>query len=233
MTGMRIILLSVAAALFALNVQADQSGTPGLRSGLGELRARLALTPEQEAQVRPVFREYIEGWMATLEKLGAGARGAIDLQRLRALREARRVHGARLEKRLSGVLSGAQMAEFRRIRAERNERVHNRLLSRRADRIGAMLGLTEEQAGRVRPILKEHFKAQIAAVDKHGVAPGERDGGKRPGFRKLRRLRGELRGNNTAVLERLSAILSKAQLAAYRALQEEQRKKLRALWRQR
>ena len=226
---MRIVILAVAAVLFALSVQA---GPPELRANLEELRARLVLTPEQEARVKSILEEHFKTQTATLEKHNTSG-DVIDLQRMRVLREEFRANKAKVESRLSGVLSEAQMAAFRRIRAEQNEKLRKRILAKRLDEIGARLGLTPEQAERIRPVLKKHFEAQMAALDRHGIGAGTRDGGRRPGFRALRRLRGELRGNNAATLKRLSAILSKARLAAYEALQAEQREKLRALLRRR
>ena len=234
----RTVVTIAAAALIVLSAQADGREGSDLRAGLEEIRARLALTPEQETQVRSIFEEHLEAQRTTLDKydIDAGDRGnadAVDLQKMRALREELRANRAKIEGRLSGVLSETQMAEFERIRAEQEEEFRERLLSRRLDAIGARLELSPEQAHRVRPILKEHFEAQMAVLDRHGVAPGARDGGERPGFRTLRRLRKDLGEINDNTAERLSALLSEAQWAAYEALQAEQRKKLRSLLRQR
>ena len=101
-------------------------------------------------------------------------------------------------------------------------------MSSRLEEIGARLELISEQADRVRPVLKEHFETQIAILDRHGIAPGDRDGDKRPGFRTLRRVRKDLGENNARTEKRLSTFLTEAQLDAYEVLQAEQRKKLRA-----
>ena len=230
----RIAPLFAAAALFALPSQADETTGSQLRAGLEKLGARLALTAEQEAQARSIFEEHLKAQIATLEKydVDAGDRGdadTVNLQQMRALRAELRASRAEIESRLSKVLSKAQIAEFKRIRAEQEATLRERILSRHLDEFGAKLDLSPKQADRTRPVLKDHFEAQMAILDRHGIAPGHRDGGKRPGFRTLRRLRKDLKKNNARTAKQLSVILSEAQLAAYEALQREQRKKLRAL----
>ena len=231
---MRTVFSIVAASLLALAAQADQTQPQELQASLEEFRTRLALTPEQEARVRSIFEENIETQLATLEKydVDTGDRGgvaSIDPQKMRALREELRADRAKIENRLAQVLSGTQMAEFRRIRAEQEEKLRERLLSRRLDEIVVKLDLAAEQGDRVRPILKQHFEAQMAILDKHGISPGQRDSTKRPGFRTLRKLRKDMRRNDGKTEERLSAVLSETQLAAYKAFQTEQRKKMRSL----
>ena len=229
----RTVILIVAVSLMALTAQADQAGPPKFQAGLEEFRARLALTAEQEAQVRNIFEAHIEAQLEALDKydIDAGDRddaASVDLQKMRALREELRANSKKVEERLAGVLSAAQMIEFRRIRAEQEEKLRDRLLWRRVDGIVAKLGLGAEQGDRVESILKEHFEAQMAILDKHGIAPGRRDSAERPGFRKLRALRKDMRRNDTKTGERLSDVLSKAQLEAWEALQAEQRKRLRS-----
>ena len=229
----RIALTIVAAAMIALSAQADGRAGLYLRAGLEELCARLALTPEQETQVRSIFEEHLEAQLATLERydVDAGDRDSghtVDLQEMRALRGKLRANRVKIEDRLSRVLSATQLAEFKRIRTEQEERLRHRLLSRRLDEIGARLELTLKQTERTRPILKDHFESQMAVLDRHGVALGNRTG-ERPGFSTLRRLRKDLGANNERTTERLAAILSEAQFATYEAFQTEQRKKLRSL----
>ena len=224
---LRIAPLISAAAMFALSVQADETTGSRLQAGLKEFSVRLALTSEQEARVRSIFEEHLDAQMAILDKYDVGDRDSantVDVQQMRALREELRAKRGLVDSRLSEVLSETQMVEFRRIRAGQEAKLRDRLLSRRLDEIGAKLELTPEQTKQVRSILKEYFDAQMAVLDRHGVAPGER-----PGFRTLRRLRKDLGANNERTTERLSAILSEAQLATYEAFQAEQRKKLRAL----
>ena len=234
---LRIAVTIAAVALSVLSAGADERAGSDLRAGLEELRARLGLTAEQETRARSIFEDHLAVQIATLEKYDVDAdnRGGdtVALQQMRALREELRANRAKIEARLSGVLSETQLEEFRYIRAEQEEKLRERLLSKRLDEIGARLELTPEQTDRVRPVLKEHFEAQMAVLDRYDAMPSNRSGGKRPGFRMLRRLRKNLGEIRTRTLKRLSTILSEAQMAAYEALQAEQRKKLRALLLQR
>ena len=234
----RIAVTIVAAALVALPAGADERAGPDLRSELEEFQARLALTSEQEARMESIFEEHLEAQMAILDKhdVDPGERdsaGAVDLQKMRALREDLGANRAKVETRLSGLLTANQMAEFRRIRAEQEAKLRDWLLSRHLDEIGKRLELTPEQSGRVRPVLKEHFEAQMAVLDRHGIAPDARDSGDRPGLRTLRRVRKDMGKLNKKTEERLSGVLSKAQLKTYKALRKEQRKKLQSLLSQR
>ena len=224
----RTVILILALGLMVMTAKADQAGPPKLHAGLEEFRARLALTAEQETQLRSVFEAHVEAQLKTLDAHGidAGVRGdaaPMELQELRALRDALRANSASTERRLAGVLTAAQMTAFRNIRAEQEERLRERLLSRRVDEIIAMLNLGAETGDLVKPILQEHFKAQLAILDKHGIAPG-----RRIGLRKLRALRKDMRQNDDKTGERLSEILSKAQREAYEALQAEQRQEMRS-----
>ena len=226
---LRVAPLVAAMAMFALSAQADEMTGSRLQAGLKEFEARLALTSEQNGQVRTILREHVETQVATLGKYDVRDRGGadtVDLERMRALRAELRANSAKIEGRLSEVLSATQMAEFKRIRAEQEDEFRERVLSRRLDEIGATLKLTPEQADRVRPVLKEHFEAQMAVLEKHGVDFGGRE---RLGLRTLRRLRRDMSANNARTAKRLSAVLSESQMSAYEALQAEQRKKLRAL----
>ena len=93
--------------------------------------------------------------------------------------------------------------------------------------VKARLALTEEQAAQVKPILEEHFKTQMAILDKHGIDIGSRDGRRRLGFRKRRALRKDLDSTMTETVARLANVLSAAQLAEFENVQAELRKQLR------
>ena len=97
----------------------------------------------------------------------------------------------------------------------------------RMQKTKARLGLTEEQQTRLRPILKDHFAAQMVILDKYGLGVGTRDGDKQPDFRKLRTLRNELDANKAKTVKHLSDILSDEQLAEFEKMQAEQRERIR------
>ena len=89
------------------------------------------------------------------------------------------------------------------------------------------LGLTEEQMAQLKPVLTDHFDAQMAVLDKHGIAVGNRGDRGRLGLRKLRALRRDMDKISDNTSKRLSGILSKAQLAEFEKIQKEQRDQMR------
>ncbi len=224
--------LIAALVILAVSAQADDTNGSPLHAGLEEIGARLELTSEQETQVRSILEEHLQAQMATLDRYSINdgdSADTADLQQMRNLRRDLQANRAKFGNRLSETLSEAQSAELNRILAQQEEMLHETIMSKRLDRIGERLELTSEQTERVRSILTDHFEAQIAVLDKHGVASGNGGDSKRPGLRTLRRLRKDLNAINRKTESDLSAILSSSQLEAYDELQAEQRKKLRTL----
>lgn len=78
--------------------------------------------------------------------------------------------------------------------------------------IKAKIELTETQAAQVEPIIEEHFNAQLAVLDKHGIDISNRDGHGRLGLRKRRALRRDLEHNLDDTTAQLANVLSAAQL---------------------
>ena len=88
------------------------------------------------------------------------------------------------------------------------------------------LALTEEQMTEVRPILQDHFDAQMTILDKYDIGNG-----KRPKLRKLRALRQDLKANKAQTTKRLAAILSAEQTAEFDKIQAEQKERTREKFR--
>lgn len=101
----------------------------------------------------------------------------------------------------------------------------------RLEETKARLALTEEQAAQLKPIFEEHFKAQMAILDKYGLDMESRGRGNRPGRQQLRALRRELDENRATIVARLASLLSAEQLAEFENLQAERKKQLRARFR--
>ena len=171
--------------------------------------------------------------MAILDKYGpsVGTRDGDrqpDFQKMRALRNELDANKARTTKQLSGILSGGQMVEFEKIQIERKQQLQETLQAKHIEKIGTKLALTETQMARLKPILGQHFAAQMAILDKHGINIGTQKGSQRPGFRKLRALRNDMNENRAKTMQQLSIILSAEQLAEFEKMQAEQRERLRA-----
>ena len=226
-SGLRMAMpVALVVLTLAAPVSAGESlGPPAVE----EYRAWLELTDEQVERVRPIFVAHLETHRATLERYGVADGGwdTVEFDRLRTLGEALRRNAAKTERKLSRVLSKAQMAEYGRVRAEQSERFREGMLSRYVDNIAAMLELTPEQAEWVRPVLMQHTGAQTAILDKYGIKPGGAGGG-RLGLRGLRQLQEEMDANNSHTERQLSIILSESQMAAYESFQAEQRRRSRS-----
>ena len=171
--------------------------------------------------------------MAILDKYGlsVGTRDSNQqphFQKMHALRNELDANKARTAKQLSGILSGGQMVEFEKIQIERKQQLQETLQAKHIEKIGTKLALTETQMARLKPILEQHFAAQMAILDKHGINIGTQKGSQRPGFRKLRALRNDMNENRAKTMQQLSIILSAEQLAEFEKMQAEQRERLRA-----
>ena len=220
----------LAILFFAFTAWADEPDVSQLEARLQETKLRLGLTEEQMAQLKPVLADHFDAQMAILDKYGLNAEkrdSRPDAQMLRTLRQELDENKINTSKRLSGILSKAQLAEFEKIQKEREKQIQEKLLSKRTEDIGAKLGLTEEQMVQLKPVLADHFDAQMAILDKHGIAIGNRSDRGRVGLRKLRALRRDLDKISDNTSKRLSGILSKAQLAEFEKIQKEQRDQMR------
>lgn len=226
-----IVLL--ATLFFACTAWADGPDRSQFEAGIQETRARLGLTEEQQARLRPILEDHFAAQMTILDQYGPGVGTRDDdqqpdFQKMRALRNELDANKTKTAQRLSGVLSGEQLAEFEKIQAERRQQLQGTLQAKHIEKIGTKLVLTETQMAQVKPILEHHFAAQIAILDKHGINIGTQEGSQRPGFRKLRALRNDMNENKTKTTQQLSGVLSAEQLAAFEKIQAEQRERLRA-----
>lgn len=102
---------------------------------LQEATLRLALTEEQQAQVKPILEKHFAAQMAILDKHGIKVGNQAGNKRpgfrqLRALRNEMNENKVKTMKQLSAILSEEQMAEFEQIQAELKERMRERFRSR-------------------------------------------------------------------------------------------------------
>ena len=226
---LRIGLL--ATLFFACTAWADEPDFSQFKTRIPETASRLAHTEEQQAQVRAILEDHFDAQMAILEKYGTGNRDGgkqPDFQTMRALRNELEANRTDVTKRLSGILSKEQMAEFEQIQAEHKQQIRDTVQSKLIEGIGTKLALTGTQMARVKPILEGHFNAQMAILDKHGIKIGNQGDGTRPGFRTLRALRNEMNALRAATRKQLSGILSEAQMAEFETMQAEQKERMRA-----
>jgi hypothetical protein len=88
--------------------------------------------------------------------------------------------------------------------------------------------LTPAQVAAVRPILEADYEARRTTLAAYGIDLGGEGPVERPGLRKGRKLRGELRDLQDDTREQLAEVLTEAQMEAWEALQKEQGERLRA-----
>ena len=216
-----------ATLFFAFTAQTAEPDLSPLDERLQETRLRLALTEEQMTEVRPILQDHFDAQMAIMDKYDMdGSSSRSDSQQLRTLRQALEANKAQTAERLGAILSAEQMAEFDKIQAEHKRQALERFREKRIEDIGARLALTEEQMTEVRPILQDHFDAQMTILDKYDIGNG-----KRPKLRKLRALRQDLKANKAQTTKRLAAILSAEQTAEFDKIQAEQKERTREKFR--
>ena len=229
---MRIALLAATAALLVITARADETGPIMFEANFAELSARLALTPAQEARVMSILESHIDAQQAALEKhsvdIGSDERAEPpDPVLMREIAESIGANRVRFESRLSDILSEAQLADYRRFRGELNESFTEFLMSWKVDALVAALDLTSEQTDRARSLLEEHLRTKKAILEGHGIDLGKP--GERPGLWTLLKLRRDIAENREGIMERLSAILSEAQLEAFEELEDQKGQRIRAL----
>lgn len=113
---------------------ADEPNLSQLGARLDEAKARLALTEEQLAQVKPIIEEHVKTQLAVLDKYGIDIEARDDRKQLgfrkrRALRKDLENNKDKTVEKLAGILSAAQLAEFKKIQAEVRDQLRKALRS--------------------------------------------------------------------------------------------------------
>lgn len=116
-----VLSLAVLILLATSGARAQQTPSPERMEQalerLDEIKVRLALTPEQTEQVKPVLQKQMEQFKA-LQAKNAGDDSRRS--RLKMMREAKKIRGETDEK-LKTILSKQQMNELNKIREEQRE----------------------------------------------------------------------------------------------------------------
>ncbi|MBB5517375.1 hypothetical protein [Amphiplicatus metriothermophilus] len=112
--------------------QVDPARVEALAARLDEIRARLALTEEQQAAVEPILRESLARRAALAER--ARAEGRPSRRELRRLREEADQIRKETRTRIAPILTPVQLAEYDRIQDELRQEARERLRARRRSR---------------------------------------------------------------------------------------------------
>lgn len=89
------------------------------------------------------------------------------------------------------------------------------------------LGLSPEQWNELKPILQDHFEAQMAVLEKYGVDIENGGAGQRSSAEDMRELSEELRRSSDGFEEQAAEILSTSQMAQLRQMQDERKERMR------
>ena len=235
---MRVLALASVLCTVVLVAQANQHDRErrDLEARMEETRARLQLTDEQARELMPVLEGHFEAQHAIIEKHGVDPDNRdrsrqLDPQTLGALRTALDEQSVATEERIAELLTAQQLAEFRKIRTEQEQRYRERIRAAAIDAVGERLRLSEQQMATVVPILADHFDAQLTILQQHDIGNSER----RPSLRQLFALGKDIDQSNAEVLQRLrnTGALSGRQLQEYEKMMAEQKEERRARLRSR
>ncbi|WP_129648135.1 hypothetical protein [Peristeroidobacter agariperforans] len=104
-----------------------------MEARLEEVRTRLDLSAEQQAQLQPILRASFEKRLALLDAYGLNRDGGQrpSFQQMRALRGEMTELREATERQVAAVLDERQMAEFRKIQDEMREQLQARFKERR------------------------------------------------------------------------------------------------------
>ena len=119
----------LATLFFTFTAWADESDLSRLKARMQEIGSRLGLTEEQVIQLKPILEGHFDAQMAIFDKYGLNVenRGSRpDVQTLRALRKDLDENKTKTSKRLSGILSREQLAEFEKIQKEQRQKMREK-----------------------------------------------------------------------------------------------------------
>jgi hypothetical protein len=117
---------SAAQETTAQPAPAAPAGAEQASKRLEEIKARLALTPEQVEQVRPILQDEVQKLKALREKRSGGGRR----ERRKMGRELKDIQGE-TDDQLEKVLSKEQMKELKKLRDEWRQQLRERAAQHR------------------------------------------------------------------------------------------------------
>ena len=123
----RRIVVFTLATFIAASVSAQTSRTGGQSAEMAaerleEIKARLKLTPEQEAAVKPILQREFEKARSVIQALDKDS--ASRREKRKAARELRTIRDD-ADRQLKTILTKEQLSELKRIREERREKLRS------------------------------------------------------------------------------------------------------------
>jgi hypothetical protein len=128
-----VAALMSTASTQARDQQLSEEQRAQIEQRLGEIRARLELTPEQADLLQPILKESFEKRLALLDEHGVSREGGQrpNRRQLRALRDDLKKLRAETDARVDAVLDDRQMAEFEKIQEEMRDQMRERVRENR------------------------------------------------------------------------------------------------------
>lgn len=125
------IISAAGLWLCAMFMSTSASGAPVLDSlpTLDTIRSRLDLTPEQEAQLRPIF----ENRQSELQRAQLELQQAATRQQKREVLRSAKAAGDAFNTQVESVLTPTQKTEWREIRSELREKARERIEEKRSE----------------------------------------------------------------------------------------------------
>ena len=116
-------LILLLLALPATSTLADETpAAPDLQARLAELKSRLNLSEEQQAQLKPLLEQYA----ANLKSIRGQYPAEPSRKDKRAMAQALRGEQSRFKEQVGGVLTPEQMAEWQTMHKEKREQAKER-----------------------------------------------------------------------------------------------------------
>lgn len=118
---------------------------------------------------------------------------------------------------LTMALSSAALPQNREDAKER--------IAQQVEETKRRLNLTEDQAEKAKPIMRDSFQKRVEIMKKHGL--GSEETIDSLSFREKRKLGRELKSERDAAEKKLAKILTKDQMREYKKIQDERRAEMR------
>lgn len=215
------IILFATVTSFPLSEPCAQSPPANpldLSKLLASMKTKMELTREQDIALSELYRDYGSRRKSILHEYPDDS----EEDGLARTIEIRRLNREIMEK-IEAVLEPGQVDEYRRLREKEfeNEREMSRdsRLERVMQELTDRLSLSEEQVGRIRPVLDEQSDRMAALWKKAGERGPEGMGS----------MRGDMERIMKETEEKLEKILTADQMREYRKMVEERRERMRMM----
>jgi hypothetical protein len=205
-----VMLLVVVVSIGAQEQEMRKEFQPAQLAA--DLKARLQLTEDQVAQIRPLLKEQMDTLRTVIEDYKE--QGMAGPQALKAeMQKFRDDLKAKIVPLLTDDQQQKLQAYFEELREKANKTIQDRFMEKLAER----LKLTEEQIKQIAPIMKENAEKRRELVEKF----------QEQGREALKAFREEHQQMEQETAQRLKDLLNAEQLQEFQKIQDELKEKIR------